>query len=115
MTGGLSVTMKLQLLRKIWPAICGLVVGGLLGGLTGSWSIGALAGGAAWLCFIGLMHSHHNEDVSESSSCGYDPTRIVNPAEAPNAGDLQQQIALRNYGAVGMGTYAELYRDPDGD
>ena len=98
---------KLRLLRRLWPLVCGLVVGGLLGGLTRSWSIGALAGGVAWLFFYVQMHSTDGEDN------GFDPTRIIGPGEIPNVGDTQQQIALRNYGAVGMGTYAELYRNPD--
>ena len=100
MTRGLSVTMKLQLLRKIWPAICGLVVGGLLGGLTGTWAIGAIAGGAAWLFFAVQMHSADSESP---------PPRVINPWECPDAGDLEQQAALHAYGGAGIGSYAHLY------
>lgn len=106
---------KLRLLRRLWPLVCGLVVGGLLGGLTRSWSIGALAGGVAWLFFYVQMHSEGEVDGGYDPGSGYDPTRIIGPGEAPNAADLQQQMMLRSYGAVGMGSYAELYRDPDSD
>ena len=101
------MTMKLQLLRKIWPAICGLVVGGLLGGLTGSWSIGALAGGTAWLFFSAVLLGGGDENPNFASS------RTVSPWELPDASDPEQQIILRSYGAAGMGAYAELYREPD--
>ena len=107
MTGEWNMNTKLRLLRRLWPLVCGLVVGGLLGGLTRSWSIGALAGGVAWLFFYVQMHS--TEDCND----GYDPNRVICPGEVPDPSDLEQQIMLRSYGAVGMGSYAELYREPD--
>ena len=96
-----------RLLFVAWPLACGLVVGGLLGTLTHSWAIAGLAGGLAWLCFIGLMYSAGRDDD------GYEPNRLVSPGEIPDPSDLEQQIMLRSYGAVGMGTYAELYRNPE--
>ncbi|MCB1958376.1 MAG: hypothetical protein KDG55_22095 [Rhodocyclaceae bacterium] len=96
--------MKLQLLRKIWPVVCGLVVGGLLGGLTGSWSIGVLAGVAGCLFFAAQMHCGEVE---------MPPPRVINPWECPDAGDADQQAALHAYGAGGVGSYAHLYEHPE--
>lgn len=44
-------------LLKAWPALCGLVIGGLLGGLTGSLAFFALFGGIAWGVFHVLAAS----------------------------------------------------------
>ena len=98
---------KLRLLRRLWPLFCGLVVGGLLGGLTGSWSIGALAGGVAWLFFYVQMHS------TDDGNDDYDPNRVVGLWEVPNPADLEQQITLRRYGQIGIGRYANQYPRDD--
>ena len=40
-----------KLLRSIWPFLCSLFMGGLIGGITHSWSVGALGALAAGLYF----------------------------------------------------------------
>nr|MBL8456294.1 hypothetical protein [Zoogloeaceae bacterium] len=44
-------------LLKAWPLCCGLVIGGLFGGLTGSLAFFALFGGIAWGVFHVLAAS----------------------------------------------------------
>ena len=107
MTGEWNMNTKLRLLRRLWPLVCGLVVGGLLGGLTRSWSIGALAGGVAWLFFYVQMHS------TDDGNDDYDPNRVVGLWEVPNPADLEQQITLRRYGQIGIGRYANQYPRDD--
>ena len=46
------------LIRHGWPLVCGLVVGGLLGGLMHSVPLFFLFGGMAWLYFWALMREY---------------------------------------------------------
>ena len=109
MTGEWNMNTKLRLLRRLWPLVCGLVVGGLLGGLTRSWAIGALAGGVAWVFFAAVLHGNGEPDAN------YEPNRVINPAEVPDPADLDQQVALHAYGSVGVGSYAHLYEQLGSD
>ena len=47
--------LKRETVEIAWPTACGLIVGGMIGGITQSWSVGLLSGLIAGMCFRGSL------------------------------------------------------------
>lgn len=110
---------KLRLLRRLWPLVCGLVVGGLLGGLTRSWEIGALFGAASGLYIYWQLHfGQAFPDAAVQSQAHLRPVGLENldhtsrGTSFPDACDLEQQSELLAQGVSGVGPYSHLGEDP---
>lgn len=117
---------NLQFVRKLWPLACGLIVGGLLGGISQSWSVGLLVGLVSWGYFVfeingggaipsdDQLESSAQIGVVTSGNSDHDApprTRIVGAWDAPDPADASQLAQLHGYGAAGIGTFAHLYED----
>lgn len=112
-----------SLALKLWPVLCGLVVGSLLGGITRSWSVGALFGSIAWIYFSCDMSGSTSKILrqlppdelagfsSDLSAVDASDVGIVGPWDLPDPTNATQQAALHCYGAAGVGIYAHLYDD----
>lgn len=112
------MALKLHAVRKLWPLACGLAVGGLIGGITHAWSVGALFGGIAGVYFYwDLFRWPRVPARAIRAGADLSSYEIESLAAAgvgtgfPDVCDLEQQSELYAQGVAGAGPYAHLHRD----
>ena len=76
----MKIVHRRVLILWLWPAFCGLVVGGLLGAITGSLALFALFGLVAWAIAYGTCRGWV---VPASDECLHDPFRPGNIVTDP--------------------------------